>query len=171
MDRDPSPAGRRSEMTDYMARYADAALRMIPALAGLSEDHQAIANLARLPAEDLGNAVPALAALYEAVTRPPHDRMPPHGLVFSAIRQMPVPERAYIYIAGVLQEASTTRLAQLAAEVRTLTGTKDDSHASRREASTLRTRTTTQDHAAPSNKPAPPQAGHPAVPVVSARTR
>jgi hypothetical protein len=148
-----------------MARYADHALRMIPALADLSEGHQAIANLARLPAGDLSNAVPALAALYEAVTSPPHDRMPPHGLVFSAIREMPMPEQAHIYIVGILQDASTMRLQHLAAEVKTLTATEEKPRTPRREASTLRSTTTTQHPAAPPNRPAPPQTGHRAAPA------
>ncbi|WP_431929841.1 hypothetical protein [Nonomuraea jabiensis] len=168
---DPSPGSHQSEMTDYMARHAEHALRMILALAGMSEDHQAIANLARLPAEDLSKAVPALAALYEAVTSPPHDRMPPTGLVFSAIREMPMPEQAHIYIAGVLQEASTMRLRHLATEVKTLTGTEEKPRTPRREASTLRTATTTTQHpAAQPNSPAPPQTCHRAAPA-SGRVR
>ncbi|MEV4081907.1 hypothetical protein AB0J43_16705 [Nonomuraea fuscirosea] len=87
-----------------MAQHAEHALETMTTLARLSAEHQVVANPALLLAENLGKIVPALAALYAAGARPPHARLPPHGQVFSAIREMPLPEQAHIYIASVLQE-------------------------------------------------------------------
>lgn len=138
------PANEQRAMTDYMKRYADRSLQVIPHLATRSEDHRAVANLARLPIDELSKSVSALASLYEKVTTPPHARTPPRGLVFLAIRDMPLPEQAYVYIEGILREASTTQLRQLTDQVKSLSGNGDAAGITRQQVAASHTTSTTR---------------------------
>ncbi|WP_219505142.1 hypothetical protein [Nonomuraea ceibae] len=158
----------RARMTQDMRAHAEAGRTMIPLLSVLSDEHQQVAELRHRPPEELQSLAPALATLYEQVTRPPHARTPPGGLAFLAIRDMPMPEQAHIHLAGILAGAEPSQLRALLAELRSLTADPEPAHV-RSLAATAHTNTTTTQPKPTANQN--PRTVTPTLPTAPQRTR